>query len=259
MTPDIDDATLDRACGRLARALAPPSHAYVALRVDGHAAGWIRADRVRRVAACSDVFTSTATASLSFPRCARARQRTAAVAAVAQALAAEGALTAWRDERYAVAPAFGAPPWFELERAAARYFGVRTYAAHANGLVRDDRPLGDVDRPPQSGEGDRPGPPRQPGGRRHRGRRDRRGHGREGSVGGSRHPAGAGGAGAACVPPARPPRPARRPAAGDDLRARPVAARRLRAGEPGRRSGRAPAASRRARRRSSPATRTAAT
>ena len=31
---------------------------------------------------------------------------------------------------------FGAPPWFLLERAAARYFGVRTYAVHINGLVR---------------------------------------------------------------------------------------------------------------------------
>ena len=44
-------------------------------------------------------------------------------------------LTAWRDERYAIATRFGAPPWFLLERAAARYFGVHTYAAHVNGLV----------------------------------------------------------------------------------------------------------------------------
>lgn len=138
MTPDIDDATLDRAYRRLARALAPPSHAYVALRVDGHAAGWIRADRLRRVAACSDVFTVNSDGIAFLPALRTARQRTAAVAAVARALAAEGALTEWRDERYAVAPAFGAPPWFEVERAAARYFGVRTYAAHANGLVRAD-------------------------------------------------------------------------------------------------------------------------
>ena len=39
--------------------------------------------------------------------------------------------TPWR-------PQFGAPPWFELERAAARYFGIHTYAAHVNGLVRRD-------------------------------------------------------------------------------------------------------------------------
>jgi 8-oxo-dGTP pyrophosphatase MutT (NUDIX family) len=51
-------------------------------------------------------------------------------------LAAEGVLTAWRDERYEVAPEFGASPWFLLERAAARYFGIRTFAVHVNGLVR---------------------------------------------------------------------------------------------------------------------------
>ena len=62
--------------------------------------------------------------------------RTSALAAVARQLAAEGALTPWRDERYAVAPSFDAPPLFELERAAARYFGIHTYAAHVNGLVR---------------------------------------------------------------------------------------------------------------------------
>ena len=62
--------------------------------------------------------------------------RTAALDRVARKLAADGELTAWRDERYDVAEAFGAPPWFQLERAAARYFGVQTYAAHVNGLVR---------------------------------------------------------------------------------------------------------------------------
>ncbi len=67
-----------------------------------------------------------------------AAARSHALARVARALAADGLLTAWRDERYVVSPTFGAPPWFELERAAARYFGIRTYAAHVNGLVRRD-------------------------------------------------------------------------------------------------------------------------
>src|SRR5208282_2047485 len=58
-----------------------------------------------------------------------------ALAEVARTLAAEGALTAWRGERYAVAADPGTPPLFELERAAARYFGIHTFAAHANGLV----------------------------------------------------------------------------------------------------------------------------
>ena len=65
-----------------------------------------------------------------------AAARTSALDRVARMLAAEGLLTAWRDERYAVASEFGAPAWFVLERAAARYFGIHTYAVHVNGLVR---------------------------------------------------------------------------------------------------------------------------
>ena len=71
-----------------------------------------------------------------------AARATAALDRVARALAAEGRLTAWRDERYAVVPSFGAPPLFLLERAAARYFGVHTYAVHVNGLVRRDEDVG---------------------------------------------------------------------------------------------------------------------
>ena len=97
-----------------------------------------RRSRAAHVAAFADVFTVDSGGVAFLAALRTAQQRSAAIADVARALAAEGALTAWRDERYAVAPAHGAPPWFELERAAARYFGVRTHAAHANGLVRVD-------------------------------------------------------------------------------------------------------------------------
>lgn len=62
--------------------------------------------------------------------------RTAAFDIVARVLASEGALTAWRNERFAVVVRFGDAPVFLVERAAARYLGIRTFAAHANGLVR---------------------------------------------------------------------------------------------------------------------------
>ncbi len=51
-------------------------------------------------------------------------------------LCGEGLLSAWRNERYAVASEFGASPLVAIERAAARYFGIRTFAVHINGLVR---------------------------------------------------------------------------------------------------------------------------
>ena len=62
--------------------------------------------------------------------------RTAALDRLVAVLAAEGRLSAWRGERYAIATHLGAPPLCLIERAAARFFGIRTYAAHVNGLVR---------------------------------------------------------------------------------------------------------------------------
>lgn len=65
-------------------------------------------------------------------------RRSAAMSRVAHDLACAGELSPWRDEPYAVAPGLGAAPWFVLERAAARYFGIHTYAAHVNGVIRAD-------------------------------------------------------------------------------------------------------------------------
>ena len=132
----IDDATLAAIRARLEVALGPPRQPYRPLEVERHAAGWIDGARLARLAAFADVFVRSNGGIAFIPAIDTAAARTAALDRVARALAAEGLLTAWRDERYAVGPALGAPPWFELERAAARYFGIRTHAAHVNGLVR---------------------------------------------------------------------------------------------------------------------------
>jgi len=84
-----------------------------------------------------DIFRFTAdrvecAASLATPAA-----RTAAFDAVARELAKENALTAWRDERYGVAASSSETALFTIERAAARYFGVHTFAAHANGIIAD--------------------------------------------------------------------------------------------------------------------------
>ncbi len=85
----------------------------------------------------TDVFAVDSDGAAFLPALGDEPSRSEAMAGVAAALAAEGALSKWRDELYAVAPTFGAPPWFRLERAAARYFGVHTWAVHINGVVRD--------------------------------------------------------------------------------------------------------------------------
>jgi 8-oxo-dGTP pyrophosphatase MutT (NUDIX family) len=131
----IEAAIVTAIRARLTTALAPSGEPLHPLRVDDNAAGWLNADRAARLTAFADIFRVDDDAIRFVPSLSNAQTRTDALDRVAGALAAEGALTAWRDERYAIAPRFGAPPWFLLERAAARYFGVPTYAAHVNGLV----------------------------------------------------------------------------------------------------------------------------
>jgi 8-oxo-dGTP pyrophosphatase MutT (NUDIX family) len=131
----IDEAILAAAAQRLRVALAPrprPSHALV---VDGARLGYFDAARHARLAAFTRVLASRGgdlafRAALDTPAA-----RTEAFDDIARTLAREGALTAWRDERYAVRTHFAAPAAFHVERAAARYLGIHTWAAHANGLV----------------------------------------------------------------------------------------------------------------------------
>ncbi|HEX6827981.1 MAG TPA: DUF4743 domain-containing protein, partial [Burkholderiales bacterium] len=59
-----------------------------------------------------------------------------ALSDVIEHLAAMGVITGWRDERYAIVEHPGAPPLAYIERAAARYFGVLSFAAHCNGYTR---------------------------------------------------------------------------------------------------------------------------
>jgi 8-oxo-dGTP pyrophosphatase MutT (NUDIX family) len=122
---------------RLEAILAAPQARYRPFMVDGDAVGWIDDERARRLAEFPDVLVVDDeqvrfSRALSLPA-----ERTEAMEHLARALSAEGLVSAWRSERYAVVAEFGEAPRFELERCAARYFGIRTFAAHINGLVRD--------------------------------------------------------------------------------------------------------------------------
>jgi 8-oxo-dGTP pyrophosphatase MutT (NUDIX family) len=124
---------------RLAHALAPPGAGYRPLRIEHHIVGWLNPARMARLALHPDVFEVRDDGAWFAAAFASTGARTEALAGVAAALAADGHLTAWRNERYAVAADFHSPPLFLLERAAARFFGIRTHAAHVNGLVRRER------------------------------------------------------------------------------------------------------------------------
>jgi 8-oxo-dGTP pyrophosphatase MutT (NUDIX family) len=134
MATMIEPAILATIDTRLEAALTGrrPDHA---IRIGGHAIGWVDDARAARLAAFPDEFREVEGGLALVDAHATPARRTALLDGVARALAGEGALTAWRDERYAVRTSFAATPLCELERAAARYFGIHTYAAHANGIV----------------------------------------------------------------------------------------------------------------------------
>lgn len=137
----IDDALQQAIDRRLSDALAPPSAYYLPFAIGDAPVGWVTPARAMRLAAFTAIFRMSNAVIRFVPGLDSAEQRTAAMAQVAATLAREGALTAWRDEQYPVAPELGARPFFLIERAAARHFGVRTWAAHVNGLVaRGDGP-----------------------------------------------------------------------------------------------------------------------
>jgi 8-oxo-dGTP pyrophosphatase MutT (NUDIX family) len=120
---------------RLEALLAPTTMSLRPFVVDGDAVGWLDDARASRLEAFDDVL-SVAHDHIGFVDALDSHgARSEAMERVARQLSSEGLLSAWRDERYAVARAFGTSPAFDLERSAARYFGIRTYAAHVTGLV----------------------------------------------------------------------------------------------------------------------------
>ncbi len=116
---------------RAARRFDPAAH--VPLLCEGAHIGWLRKAHAQRLMAWPDIFRRDARGVRIAEALASAEARTDAVGGVIHALHVEGVITGWRNECYAVVTAFDAPPLFHIERAAARFFGTTTYAAHANG------------------------------------------------------------------------------------------------------------------------------
>jgi len=121
---------------RLDRAQTLPPIGYRSFIVDDVALGYVDDVRSARLAQFGPRIFRVGDKAIALAEALRDEpSRSAALADVAHALRAEGALPAWRDERYAIGVEFGAPALFHLERGAARYFGLRTFAAHVNGIV----------------------------------------------------------------------------------------------------------------------------
>lgn len=98
---------------------------YVRFFAAGRQVGWLRPELAARLAAWPAVFKSSADEVRLLNK--------EALTQVVEQLAQEGFIPGWRNERYGIAGLF------EIERAAARPFGLTTYAVHINGISFDEK------------------------------------------------------------------------------------------------------------------------
>lgn len=96
---------------------------YVRFMARGRQIGWLQPELAARLARWPAVFKSTAEVVKLLDK--------DALTLVVEQLAQEGFIPGWRNERYAV------DGGLEIERAAARPFGLTTQAVHVNGVVQD--------------------------------------------------------------------------------------------------------------------------
>jgi 8-oxo-dGTP pyrophosphatase MutT (NUDIX family) len=102
--------------------------------------GFVRRDNAEALRRFPDVFAVAddgvkVTAQGGFDAVSRA------VDYVVERLVEEGRVAKWRNEFFAVAPRWGAPPLFKLDRGAVSFFGVRAYGVHMNGYCGDSDTL----------------------------------------------------------------------------------------------------------------------
>ena len=101
-----------------------------------HRIGWLRRDNAEALARHHHVFQiGHHSAQLRVTGDADAISRT--VDRVVDTLVTARLVPKWRNETFDVAPRWGEPPIFRLDRGAVPFFGVRAYGVHLNGYRRD--------------------------------------------------------------------------------------------------------------------------
>lgn len=111
---------------------------FVPFSVAGEIVGWLRPVFAQVLRKFPDVFIHDATGAVQLdPRLDQPETRSHAMAVVIRELARTAVITGWRDELYAIGSARAGSdvPLLSIERAAARAFGITSYAVHVNGVV----------------------------------------------------------------------------------------------------------------------------
>jgi 8-oxo-dGTP pyrophosphatase MutT (NUDIX family) len=109
---------------------------FVPFVAEGAVLGHVRRDHAERLSRYRDVFAVSGGEIGFRPDVSTPRVRCSAMDRVARELAAEGRLSAWRNETYDIGCAPGGPAAFALERCAVRFFGFTARAVHVNGLTQ---------------------------------------------------------------------------------------------------------------------------
>ncbi len=126
---------LNRLEERLRLQLAPPTRLYLPFVVHGAVVGSVRSDFAEALRQWPRHLAIVDGRVMVRPELSARTQLDTAFAEIARGLAERQLLSGWRDETYRVSTGFSDPPLFALERAAARFFGIHTYAVHVNGTV----------------------------------------------------------------------------------------------------------------------------
>ena len=137
----MTDSRIHRVVDGLAARNAFDAAALVPWIVGGQRVGWLDAGRAALLGRWPQWFEVSAGRVDLRSTLATEGDRTAALAEVIARLAEEGHVRGWRDEQFAVNTGWGTPVLALVERAAARFFGIRTYAAHMNGLIDGTEPM----------------------------------------------------------------------------------------------------------------------
>ncbi|MGO4327908.1 DUF4743 domain-containing protein [Cupriavidus sp. 2TAF22] len=142
---DAGAPTLSRIAGALAARSRFDAGAHLRLTVDGRHVGWLPRLHARILRAQTAVPAVLGEApdggAALLPGCTEPAARSAALATLARWLADAGHVRGWRDELFAVTPALEAPAFAVIERAAARFLGLLTFASHMNGVIDGERAL----------------------------------------------------------------------------------------------------------------------
>jgi len=105
------------------------------LFVGGQETGWVRHGVAERLARFGSVFEVGAFGVAVRSVLATPEERTRAIDEVMAVLVEEGAVPPPRGERYPVSPHLTGPALFDVDRAHAPVFGIRTVGVHLNGFV----------------------------------------------------------------------------------------------------------------------------